>query len=97
MRAIVIGTGPAGITAAETLRRLDPSGSVVALTTEPFAPYSPPAMADHFLTGREMPLYWKGQDVADRLGIDERRGARVEGIDTDSHEVVLPDATTRPS
>lgn len=91
MRAIVIGTGPAGITAAETLRRLDPSGSVVALTTEPFAPYSPPAMADHFLTGREMPLYWKGQDVADRLGIDERRGARVEGIDTDSREVVLAD------
>jgi NAD(P)H-nitrite reductase large subunit len=91
MRAIVIGTGPAGITAAETLRRLDPSGSVVALTTEPFAPYSPPAMADHFLTGRDMPLYWKGQDVADRLGIDERRGARVESIDTDNREVVLAD------
>ena len=53
IRAVVIGTGPAGITAAETLRRLDPSGSVVALSVEPFAPYSPPAMADHYLTGRE--------------------------------------------
>ncbi len=29
----------------------------------PIAPYSPPAMADHFLTGRDGPLYWKGEDV----------------------------------
>ena len=89
MRAVVIGTGPAGITAAETLRRLDPTGSVVALSAEDSPPYSPPAMADHFLTGRDEPLYWKGRDVAGRLGIEERRGARVAGIDTDSREVVL--------
>ena len=91
MRCVVIGTGPAGITAAETLRRLDPSGTVVALSAEPFAPYSPPAMADHYLTGRDTTLYWKGRDVAARLGIDERREARVTGIDADSHEVVLAD------
>jgi NAD(P)H-nitrite reductase large subunit len=91
MRAVVIGTGPAGITAAETLRRLDPSGTVVALSAEPFAPYSPPAMADHYLTGRDSTLYWKGRDVADRLGVDERREAQVTGLDTDNHEVVLAD------
>lgn len=91
MRAVVIGTGPAGITAAETLRRLDPSGSVVALSVEPFAPYSPPAMADHYLTGRDATLYWKGLDVAARLGIDERRETQVTGIDADNHEVVLAD------
>jgi NAD(P)H-nitrite reductase large subunit len=91
MRAVIIGTGPAGITAAETLRRLDPAGTVVALSAEPFAPYSPPAMADHYLTGREETLYWKGRDVATRLGIDERREARVVGIDTDNREVVLVD------
>jgi NAD(P)H-nitrite reductase large subunit len=91
MRAVVIGTGPAGITAAETLRRLDPSGSVVALSTEPYAPYSPPAMADHFLTGRTDTLYWKGEDVASRLGIEERRNACVDVIDADSRAVVLAD------
>ncbi len=96
MRAVVIGTGPAGITAAETLRHLDPSGSVVALSVEPFPPYSPPAMADHFLTGREAPLYWKGRDVGPRLGIDERRGVRVGAIDTDNCEVVLDDAERIP-
>jgi NAD(P)H-nitrite reductase large subunit len=89
MRAVVIGTGPAGLTAAATLRRLDPTGSVTALSAEPFPPYSPAAMADHFLTGRANTLYWRGTDVAHRLGIDERREAVVAGIDTDHREVVL--------
>jgi NAD(P)H-nitrite reductase large subunit len=96
MRAVVIGTGPAGITAAETLRRLDPDGSVVSLSAEPYAPYSPPALADHFLTGRDQTLYWKGTDVASRLGIDERRDVRVTGVDTDHREVVLDDGGPIP-
>jgi NAD(P)H-nitrite reductase large subunit len=96
MRVVVIGTGPAGITAAETLRRLDPNGSVVALSAEDSPPYSPPAMADHFLTGREDPLYWKGRDVAARLGIEERRGAQVDGLDIDSREVLLADGGRVP-
>lgn len=89
MKVVVIGTGPAGITAAQTLRRLDPTGSVVALSSEPYPPYSPPAMADHFLTGRTETLFWKGEDVAARLGIHERRDVLVEGVDTEAHEVVL--------
>lgn len=96
MRAVVIGTGPAGITAAATLRRLDPAGSVIALSTEPFPPYSPAALADHFLTGREQSLYWKGADIAERLGIDERRDTVVAAVDTDNHEVVLTDAGRIP-
>ncbi|HEX7660821.1 MAG TPA: FAD/NAD(P)-binding oxidoreductase, partial [Pseudonocardiaceae bacterium] len=77
MRTVIIGTGPAGITAAATLRRLDPTGSVVALSSEPYPPYSPAALADHFLTGRDQTLYWKGTDIAERLGIDERRDSVV--------------------
>jgi NAD(P)H-nitrite reductase large subunit len=96
MRAVVIGTGPAGITAAATLRHLDPAGSVIALSTEPFPPYSPAALADHFLTGRDQTLYWKGTDVAERLGIDERRETVVSAVDTDSREVVLSDASRIP-
>jgi len=88
-RSVIIGTGPAGITAAETFRTLDPTGTVTALTLEPFPPYSPAAMADHFLTGRENTLYWKGRDVAERLGIEERRESPVIAIDTDNREVVL--------
>jgi NAD(P)H-nitrite reductase large subunit len=96
MRAVVIGTGPAGITAAETLRQLDPTGTVVSLSTEPYPPYSPAAMADHFLTGRDRTLYWKGADVADRLGIEERRETVVAAVDTDNREVVVDDGGRIP-
>ena len=96
MRTVIIGTGPAGITAAETLRRQDPTGSVVALSTEPYPPYSPAAMADHFLTGRDETLYWKGQNVAELRGIDERREAVVIALDVDNHEVVLRDDSRIP-
>ena len=50
------------------------------VSEEPFPPYSPPVLADHFLTGRQQPLYWKGPDVAQRLGIDERRGTVVDAV-----------------
>lgn len=93
MRAVVIGTGPAGITAALTLRAHDPSGSVTTLCTEPYPPYSPAAMADHFLTGRTSTLYWKGEDVASRWGITERRETPVAALDVTNHEVVLHDGS----
>jgi NAD(P)H-nitrite reductase large subunit len=89
MKVIVIGTGPAGITAAVAVRSLDPTASVIALSSEPYPPYSPPAMADHFLTGRSETLYWKGVGVATRLGIEERREVVVEGVDTGTREVVV--------
>jgi NAD(P)H-nitrite reductase large subunit len=92
-RSVIIGTGPAGITAAETFRRLDPNGSVTALTMEPYPPYSPAAMADHFLTGRTNTLYWKGPDIAKRLGIEEHREAPVVAIDTDNREILLAEGT----
>ena len=89
MRAVIIGTGPAGITAAQTLRELDHSIEITALSAEPYAPYSPAAMADHFLTGRTDTLYWKGADIAQRLGVEERRDVVVSTIDTDGREVHL--------
>jgi NAD(P)H-nitrite reductase large subunit len=48
-------------------------------------------MADHFLNGRDETLYWKGADVAERLGIEERREAVVSAVDVDNREVVLAD------
>ncbi|MFZ0324103.1 MAG: FAD-dependent oxidoreductase [Actinomycetes bacterium] len=91
MKIVVVGTGPAGITAAQTIRRYDTDAELVLLTTEHWAPYSPPAMADHFLTGRREPLFWKGEDVADRLRATELRGVHVRSVATAAHEVTLED------
>ena len=40
MNYLVIGAGPAGVVAAETLRKLDPSSSITILGDEPDPPYS---------------------------------------------------------
>lgn len=58
MRVIVIGAGPAGITAAETITNIDRSVQCTVLSGENLHPYSPPVMFDHFINGFD--IYWKG-------------------------------------
>jgi NAD(P)H-nitrite reductase large subunit len=94
MRVLIIGAGPAGVIAAEVLRTADPSVALEMVTTEPYPPYSPPAMADHFINGRDETLYWRGRDVCERLAITYRNSARVVGLDVPRRQVRLADGAT---
>ncbi len=40
MKHVIIGAGPAGVTAAEEIRRQDPTADVVIVGDEPGPPYS---------------------------------------------------------
>ena len=40
MQHIIIGAGPAGVVAAETLRKSDPDASITIIGDEPEPPYS---------------------------------------------------------
>lgn len=93
MRCVILGSGPAGIEAAEAIRAADRAAQLLMVTREPYPPYSPPAMADHFLTGRTEPLFWKGRDVCDRLGIAYRTGVVVSGLDPARRLVSFRDGT----
>jgi len=96
MRVLILGTGPAGLAAAERLRALErPAGqdrlAIEMVSDERHPPYSPPAMADHFLTGRETTLYWRGRDVLDRLRVTPHMGAPVKAVHPVLQRVELGD------
>jgi NADPH-dependent 2,4-dienoyl-CoA reductase/sulfur reductase-like enzyme len=90
MRVVIVGAGPAGVTVTETLRAFDRSAEIVVVSAEPYPPYSPPAMADHFLTG-SMSHLWRGEDWPERVGVEYRRGVAVQGLEPEVHRLRLKD------
>ena len=93
MKIIIIGAGPAGVTAAETLRTFDRQAELTMLTDEPYLPYSPPAMADHFIHGSDLHL-WRPNDWPEQTGVDYRMGREVEDIEPEAHRVHLASGET---
>lgn len=71
MKTIIIGAGPAGVTAAETLRQYDEKMEIIMICREPFPPYAPPAMIEYFMTGEDA-HFWRWKDIPKRLDLDYR-------------------------
>ena len=53
---IAIGSGPAGLSAAETFRSKHPHIPVRILSTDPALPYAKPPLSKAYLCGREAKL-----------------------------------------
>ena len=88
MKVVIIGAGPAGVTVAERLRQHDKTAEIMMISSEPYPPYSPPAMLEYFTSGRDV-HFWKGKDFAMVLNIDYRSGTKVEAIAPDKRGVRL--------
>jgi NADPH-dependent 2,4-dienoyl-CoA reductase/sulfur reductase-like enzyme len=88
MKIIIIGAGPAGVTAAETVRSFDRQVRLAMLTEEPYLPYSPPAMADHFIQKTDHHL-WRSPDWLDQMDVDYQSGVKVAAIEPEAHRVRL--------
>jgi len=96
MHHLIIGSGPAGVLAADTLRELDPDAAIVLISGEPGLPYA--RMAIPYLLNerigedgtrlRKDPLHF------DALGIELVHG-RVSAIDPANHAVSLEDGSRR--
>ena len=83
MRHVIIGNGPAGVVAAETLRKLDPESAITLIGDEPEPPYSRMALP-YLMMGEigEAGTYLrKDPEHYHRLRIELVRD-RVEAVDT---------------
>jgi len=96
MTYVIIGAGPSGVTAAETLRKADPAGEIVLIGGEPEPPYSRMAIP-YLLTGRidEAGTYLRKQDGYYDGNRIEYRQATVEGVDPAAKTVRLSGGATQ--
>ena len=90
MRHVIIGAGPAGVVAAEQLRKFDPQGTVTLIGDEPEPPYSRMAIPYLLMDRIGEPGTYLRKDPGhyDKLGIDVIRG-RVATVDAKARSVTL--------
>ncbi|KUH95744.1 FAD-dependent oxidoreductase [Mycobacterium sp. IS-3022] len=85
---VAIGSGPAGVSAAETFRSKHPGIPVRILTTDPALPYAKPPLSKDFLCGRDTKLALHSEGWFERNAVDLIRGITVESIDLSRQQVV---------
>jgi len=91
---VILGAGPAGVIAAETLRKHAPGDSIVIIGDEPETPYSRMAIP-YLLIGNvqeEGTHLRRAADHYRQLRIELRRG-RASGVDVKAREVTLEDGS----
>jgi NADPH-dependent 2,4-dienoyl-CoA reductase/sulfur reductase-like enzyme len=94
-RVVIVGTGVAGATAAETLRKDGFDGSIVVLGADPSLPYRRPMVSKEVLSGAaaadktllKPAQFWTGKSI------DLRTGIRVGELDPAAARLVFEDGT----
>ncbi|APR04763.1 NAD(P)/FAD-dependent oxidoreductase [Thauera chlorobenzoica] len=97
MKHLILGNGPAGVVAAETLRRAAPQDDIVLVGKEDAPPYSRMAIP-YLLEGNiDESGTWLRKDAGhfERLRIGELRG-RAVALDTDKRRVLFDDGRIEP-
>jgi len=88
MNYVIVGAGPAGVVAAETLAKQDPSGSVTLIGGDPETPYARLAIP-HVLTGkidypgtylRKADGHYEGKGIAYKQGVVESVDAKGKSV-----------------
>jgi NADPH-dependent 2,4-dienoyl-CoA reductase/sulfur reductase-like enzyme len=95
MQYVIVGAGPSGVTAAETLRKVDPDSSVVMVDGEVEPPYGRMAIP-YYLIGKvpEEGVYLRKDDNHfENLGIS-RIQAHAESVNVDDNTVTLDNGDT---
>jgi NAD(P)H-nitrite reductase large subunit len=91
-RYVIVGQSAAGLSAAEAIRTVDGGGDITLVSDEPGPGYSR-VLLSHYLEGEigEDELYWRGRDLAERLGARTRLGVKAVGLDPEGRRLTLAD------
>jgi NADPH-dependent 2,4-dienoyl-CoA reductase/sulfur reductase-like enzyme len=94
-RVVIIGAGAAGLTTAETLRRLGFGGTITMVNAEQSLPYDRPPLSKQVLAGT-----WSSEKVLlrkpaalEKLELDWRMGVQAIQLDSEAHTVELSDGS----
>lgn len=83
-RIVIVGAGPAGLTAGRELRRLGFDGELTVIGAEPHAPYRRPPLSKEFLRA-DVDLGLRG---GEELAADWRLGQAATGLDLAGRQVL---------
>lgn len=83
-RILIIGSGPAAVSAIESIRKRDSSSEILLLSEEPYPPYSRPLIS-YLLAGKieEERIFYKGQDFYKRYAVQALLGESAAGVNTE--------------
>ncbi len=90
MRFVIIGTGGAGVSAVESIRRYDDSSEIIMISKENVPPYSPCVLVDYLENENDRyRVFWKGEDFYERMDVTPILGKSVREIDIEKKVVKL--------
>lgn len=98
MKHVILGAGPAGVIAAETIRKHAPNDTITIVGDEPEAPYSRMAIP-YLLIGNIQEPGTHLRHTADHFArhrIEVLRGLRAESVNTQAQTVKLSDGRVLP-
>ena len=67
MNVSIIGMGPAGVSVVKTLRERGFNGSIDMFSLEKAPPYSPPALGEYLISGKEDILFRQEKNFCEKL------------------------------
>jgi 3-phenylpropionate/trans-cinnamate dioxygenase ferredoxin reductase component len=87
-RYLLIGGGPAAVSAAQAIRERDDAGEITLVTADRHLPYDRPPLSKDFLTDPEMTpedILTKDREFYEERRIEVRTGVRIVDVDTVEH------------